>query len=53
VGPCHQVPSQQSPERKRIEPIGLDLRVGNQSRLERMGQYHFFHLLDLFQHIVG
>src|SRR6478735_7992990 len=35
-----------------IEPISLDLRIGNQSRLIRMSQHHLFHLLKLFQLVV-
>jgi len=50
--PCHQVPSQERGQAGRIQPVRLDLRVGNQPRLERVSQDHFLHFLDLFEQVV-
>ena len=52
VGARHEVAPQQRSQAQRVEPVGLDLRVGDEPRFERMGQHHLFHLVDLFEQVV-
>ena len=49
VSPRHQVPAQECAQGKGIQPIGLNLRIGDQPGLKRVGQHHFFHFLNLFE----
>ncbi len=53
VGPRQQVPTQERRQSKSVQPIGLDLRIGNQPRLERMRQHHLIHFLEFFEQIMG
>src|SRR6266536_5493210 len=52
MGARHQVAPQQRAQCVGIEPVRLDLGIGNEARLIGMGQHHFFHLLDLFELVV-
>ena len=37
----------------RIQPVGFDLRIGNEPCLGRMSQHHLFNLIQLFQLVVN
>ena len=52
VSAHHEVAAQERGQRLRIKPVGLDLRVGDEPRPERMRQNHFLDLLDVFEQIV-
>ena len=47
-----QIAPQQCGQSLCIQAVRFNLRIGNQSRFERMGQHHFLHLLYLFEQIV-
>ena len=53
MGAGNEIAAQQRAQGVRVEPVGLDLRIGDEPRLERMGQNDLFDLLDLFEKIVG
>src|SRR5206468_11482926 len=49
----HQVAPQQRAQCVGIEPVRLDLRIGNQPRLVGMGQHHLLYPFELFKLIVN
>src|SRR5206468_8978590 len=53
MGARHQVAPQQRAQCVGIEPVRLDLRIGNQPRLVGMGQHHLLYPFELFKLIVN
>src|SRR6266542_3064002 len=53
MGARHQVAPQQRAQCVRIEPVRLDLRIGNEPRLVGMGQHHLLYPFELFKLIVN
>src|SRR6266446_2856194 len=53
MGARHQVAPQQRAQCVGIEPVRLDLRIGNQPCLVGMGQHHLFYPFELFKLIVN
>jgi hypothetical protein len=52
VGARHQVAPQQGAQAQRVEPVGLDLRVGDEPGLERVRQHDLLDFVDLFEQVV-
>src|SRR5947207_15261925 len=53
MGARDQVAPQQGAQCVGIEPVRLDLRIGNQPRLVGMGQHHLLYPFELFKLIVN
>ena len=52
VGARHEVAPQQRSQAQRVEPVGLDLRVGDEPGLERVRQHDLLDFVDLFEQVV-
>lgn len=48
----HQIAAQERGEGAGVEPVGLDLRVGDQPGLERMRQHHVLDAVDLAEFVI-